>query len=239
MTLLHAGLVAAALAGPVGEGAAAFAEGDLDGAVEAFEEGMGPMPSGALLYNLGTAWYRRGDPARAVGYLRAAQRLRPRDGSVHHNLALARSELSSVPTPVEPTVSWAMVVTPGELGLLGVLGAGLGSLLLVVGVRREGLSIPGGVALVLGVIVAGTAVAGGVDQGWHPIGVVVDRAVGLRDTASLEGRARAKLPVGAEVQVERSYGAFLLVEDGRGRRGWVPRASLLVPGASPDAAPRG
>lgn len=225
-------LLSVALGGPVGDGASSYAEGSLDDAIGTWEAALGPQASGALLYNLGTAEARRGDPARAVGYLRAAQRLRPRDGSVHHNLAMARSELSGVPAPIAPPVGWALALTPGELGLLASLVTGLGSLLVVVGVRREGLTVPGSVLLGVGLVGASVASWGGWQHQQHPVGVVVDRDASLRDAASLEGRRRGELPVGSEVQVERAYGSFLLVEDGRGRRGWVPRAALLVPALS-------
>jgi hypothetical protein len=223
-----------AFGGPVGEGAQAYADGDLEQAVSVWDDAMGGVPSGALLYNLGTAWYRRGDPARSVAYLRGALALRPRDGSVHHNLALARSELGSVPAPVDPPVAWSLVVTPGELGLLGVLVTGLGSLLVVVGVRREGLTMPGVAALGVGLTMGAAATWGGLQQQWHPIGVVVDQPIALRDAASLQGRARTELPVGTEVRVDRHYGGFLLVEDGRGKRGWVPDGALVVPRRHPE-----
>lgn len=221
--------MALAFGGPVGDGATAYDDGDLDAAVEAWEGGLGAMPSGALLYNLGTGWYRRGDPARATAYLRGALALRPRDGSVHHNLALARSELGSVPPPVDPAVGWSLVVTPGELGLFGVFVTALGSLLLVAGVRREGLTVPGTLALVAGLGLGGAATWGGVQQQQHPVGVVVDHPAALRDAASLQGRPRTELPVGTEVRVDRRHGDFLLVEDGRGKRGWLPVGALALP----------
>lgn len=226
---------ALAWGGPVADGAAAYEDGDLDGALAAWEEGLGSMPSGALMYNLGTAWYRRGDHARAVAYLRGAMALRPRDGSVHHNLALARSELGSVPAPAEPAVGWSLVITPGELGLVSAVATGLGSLLLVWGVRREGWTVPGVVVLGTGLAVGGVASWGAYAMQAHPIGVVVDRDVSLRDAASLEGRPRVELPVGTEVRVDRSYAGFLLVEDGRSRRGWVADAALQLPSKPADS----
>jgi hypothetical protein len=220
---------ALALAGPVGDGADAFEDGRLDEAVAIWEEAMGGAPSGVLLYNLGTAWYRKGDPPRAVAYLRAAQRLRPRDGSVHHNLALARSELDRVPPPAEGPVAWSLVVTPGELGLLAVLLTGLGSLLLAGGVRQRSWTGAGAASWGLGIALGSVASIGAYRLEAHPIGVVVDAPVALRDAASLQGRPRHDLPVGSEVRVERRYGGFLLVEDGRGRRGWVPDGGVVVP----------
>lgn len=225
-------LVALALASPMEEGATAYAEGQLDVAVQTWEGAMSPSPSGALLHNLGTAWYRKGDPARAVAYLRGAQRMRPRDGSVHHNLALARSELGRVPPPVDAPVGWSLIVTPGELGLLGVALAGLGSFMLVVGVRRESWLPPGLALWVGGIAIGAVASAGAYRLEAHPVGVVVDQAVAMRDAASLQGRERHELPVGSEVRIDRDYAGFLLVEDGRGRRGWVPDGAVVLPRTS-------
>jgi hypothetical protein len=201
-------LLAVALAGPVADGAAAFEEGRLDEAV---------------------AWYRKGDPARAVAYLRAAQVLRPRDGSVHHNLALARSELERVPPPADNGVGWSLIVTPGELGLLGIGLTALGSFLLAGGVKLRSWTGAGVVAWALGLVIGSIATVGAYHLESHPIGVVVDEAANLRDAASLQGRPRHELPVGSEVRVERRYGGFLLVEDGRGRRGWLPDGGVVVP----------
>ena len=226
---------ALALAGPVGDGAQAFEEGRLDEAVATWEGSVERSPSGVLLYNLGTAWYRKGDPARAVAYLRAAQRLRPRDGSVHHNLALARSELDRVPPPATGPVAWSLVVTPGELGLLGVALAALGSLLLAGGVKQRSWTGAGAAAWGVGLAVGTVASIGAYDLDAHPIGVVVDDVASLRDAASLQGRPRHDLPVGSEVRVERRYGGFLLVEDGRGRRGWVADGGVVVPGLPPSS----
>ena len=115
--------------------------------------------------------------------------------------------------------------------LAGVVGLIVLSLLLVVGVRREGLTAPGAVALAAGLLVGGAATWGGLQHQWHPVGVVVDHAISLRDAASLEGRPRSELPVGTEVRVDRHYAGFLLVEDGRGRRGWLPDGAVLLPSA--------
>lgn len=221
--------VSVALAGVVSDGALAYDEGRLEEAATIWASGVSRQASGVLLYDLGTVWYRRGDPARAVAYLRGALALRPRDGAVHHNLALARSELGILPPPVDAPVSWSLVVTPGELGMAGVVLTALGSLALAVGVRREGWTLPGTVALVVGLGASGVAGWGAMELWQHPVAVVVDQATSLRDAASADGRARADLPVGTEVRVERRYGGFLLVEDGRGRRGWVADGAVQLP----------
>jgi tetratricopeptide (TPR) repeat protein len=46
----------------------------------------------ALFYNLGNAYYKQGDPGRAIINYRRAQQLAPRDPDIKDNLALARTQ---------------------------------------------------------------------------------------------------------------------------------------------------
>jgi hypothetical protein len=212
-----------AAAGPVADGAAAFDEGRLDEAIAAWEApaDQGWALSGVAHYDIGIAWYRKGDMPRAVARFRGAARLRPRDPYVHHNLALARAGLVSAPEPVGGD-AWRRVVTPGELGLLGILLAGLGSLGMVLRRTRAASAA----VWATGIGVGGIAVAGAWEAALHPVAVVVDAEAVLRDAASVEGGERFRLPPGAEVRVERSLDEFLLVEDARERRGWVARNAV-------------
>ncbi|MEQ1567432.1 MAG: hypothetical protein ABMA64_17450 [Myxococcota bacterium] len=201
----------------VGTGAAAFEAGDLPGAIRAWEAAPAPR-SGVIEYDLGIAWYRSGDLARAIARFRAAARLRPRDGNVQHNLALARAGLApGIPEPVG-SPGWTAVLTPGELGLLAVLTTALGSLMVF---PRRSRTL-GGLALAGGLGAGGFATVAAFDLRAHPVVVVVDQEIVLRDAASVNAGERLRLPVGAEVRVAATHDVFLLVEDSRGRRGWVP-----------------
>jgi hypothetical protein len=219
-----------ALAGPVEAGAEAFEAGRLDDAIAAWESGLdGPRSSGVLLFDLGNAWYRKGDLPRAIAHYRAAQQRRPRDGDVHHNLALARSELGSVPPPVASASAWTSVVTPGELGVLGMVLVALGSGLLVASrLRGRPERVPGVLALAGGMVVLGLSVAGTRAAEQHPVAVVVDGEAVVRDAASVAAGERHRLRPGTEVRVERRYAGFLLVEDGLERRGWIAEGAALV-----------
>ena len=221
LLLWFVGLV---LAGPVEDGAAAYEGGQLDDAIAHWEAASeGGRASGAVEYNLGTAWLRKGDAPRAIVRLRAAARLRPRDGSVHHNLALARSMLGPTPPAVGLPSPWMSVVTPGELGLLGVLMAALGSLFVVLHELGRGGPgrLAGGALLALGVVVGMTAWSGSRALAAHPVAVVVGSEAVLRDSASVNAGERFRLPPGAEVRVERVLRGFMLVQDGHERRGWL------------------
>ena len=218
----------AAWASPMDDGTAAFERGDLDAAITAWSKPLeeGHTLSGVAEYNVATAHLRRGDWPRAIVHLRAAGRLRPRDGDVQHNLALARSEVGVVPPAVTLPTVWE-VITPGELGLLGVLLAALGSAALVGWRFHYGPGWPaGGALLAAGLTLGGASTQGAMAVAAHPVAVVVDAPAVLRDAASVSAAERFRLPPGAEIRVERSYTGFLLVEDGRQRRGWVARGAV-------------
>ncbi|MEQ1507770.1 MAG: tetratricopeptide repeat protein, partial [Myxococcota bacterium] len=128
-------------AGAVADGSTAFDQGNLDAAIAAWDQARadGATPSGVIEYDLGIAYYRKGDLPRSIARFRAAERLRPRDGAVQHNLALARAGLTNLATPAS-TAGWRQVVTPGELGVIGILLTALGSLgILVRRVRTAGI----------------------------------------------------------------------------------------------------
>jgi len=217
----------------VAEGTTAFSDGRLEEAVQIWSAATSAdEPSGVLAYDLGTAWYRKGDPARAIGWLRAAARLRPRDGNVHHNLSLARADLGAgIPEPVGPPAAWMAIVTPGEIGLLGILVTVVGSALLVA-TRRWGGFVAGRplglAALAIGLCSGGAGVWGAATSASHPAAVVLVDGVAARDGPAIDAGVLFTLPAGTEVRVERSEGPFLLFQDGRARRGWIPRDAAHV-----------
>lgn len=203
------------------EGVRAFDAGHLDEAIASWEA-AGPHRSGVVSYDLGVAYYRAGDLPRSVAALRAAARLRPRDENVQHNLALARSGIEGAPTPVGQP-AWSLVLTAGEVGLAGVLVTALGSAILLLGRGRAG----GAAVLTGGLVIGIFGAVSANDQHQHPVGVVVDAEAVLRDAASINSGERLRLPPGTEVRVERRLGDFVLVQDGRGRRGWAPANAVL------------
>jgi len=213
------------------EGAEAWERGDLVEARAAWEEAASsPFASGILLYDLGNVYYREGDLPRALACWRAARGQRPRDPALVHNIALARSHLEGVPEPVGVPVGWMALVTPGEVGLLATA-------LLIgfsVSARRwwhgRGQATPWLVLGTCGALLGGAALHGGAQAHLHPVGVIVDGPAVARDAATPEGRERFTLQPGAEVRVARSLGAFVLVDTGDGRRGWVPAPAVYTPG---------
>ena len=218
------------LAGPVSEGAEVMDEGRLDDAIALWEP-VADGGSGVLLYNLGLAWHLKGDAGRALAYWRTAGELRPRDGNIHHNLAVARSELEgAVPPPVPPAMGWMGILSVTELGLVGLLLTGLGSGGALLWRRRRSASMG---AMVLVLFAGGLSAGGLATAGWrarNPVVVVVADSAVARDAADVRAGVRFSFPLGSELSELQASGAFVLVEDGEGRRGWVPRTAVFHAG---------
>lgn len=191
-----------------------------------------PLASPWVHYDLGVAYYRDGDIPRALAHWRHARELRPRDPSLVHNIALARSQLEGVPAAVGPAAGWEEWVTPWELGLLATFLLGLASFLLV-RIHRQGEGpLSGPVALgLVGAVLGLTAVHGSMVQRGEPVAVVVDVPAVLRDSASPQAPATDSLPPGTELRVLRQFSGFYLVLTGGGQRGWVPTGAVLSPHA--------
>lgn len=218
-----------AVAGPVADGAERWADDDLVGAIELWEPAAAAgWGSGRVKFNVGNAYYRRGDLPRAIAYWRAAGFLRPRTPGVNHNLAIARSELSGVSTPAGTPSLWMQIFTPGELGLLGLFLASIGSAMLFLRRRRKEASrIPGLLVWAVGASLIGVSTWGWWQQAADPVAVVVDQAAVARDSPQMDAHSRFELEPGSEVRVVQTSGSFLLIETGDDKRGWVTDGAVL------------
>lgn len=91
------------------EGLRRYRENDISGAISAWENTASRSTvSGALLYNLGNAYYRQGQIGKAILYYERARTLLPRDGDVKTNLDLARlAVVDRIEKPVRlPVWDW-------------------------------------------------------------------------------------------------------------------------------------
>lgn len=221
-----------ALAGALDDGLSAFEQGDLPGAIEAWESVEG-RASAAVHFNAGVARYRQGDFPRAVAHWRAARQQRPRDADVLHNLALARSRLKGAGgTPVGEPLGWMALLTPGELGLasLGLLlAAGAGGWLHRLGRIGGSWRIWAAVGA-LAIVLSGLTLEGVWAVENRPVAVVVDAPAVLRDAASVHAKETGELAPGSEVSVRRTVGDFVQVRTGDGAGGWIPRDSAVLVG---------
>lgn len=76
------------------EGNRAYESGDFDAAVTAYEAAVAAgLDDAALHYNLGNAYYKRGEVGHAIASFRRALKRSPRDRSIRTNLEQARSHV--------------------------------------------------------------------------------------------------------------------------------------------------
>lgn len=90
--------------------AQAYKAEDYDGAIAAYEDILkGGKESGALYYNLGNSYFKKGNVGKAVLNYERARRLIPRDGDLNFNLEYARQlveqRIRNLPGKVGPGVS--------------------------------------------------------------------------------------------------------------------------------------
>jgi hypothetical protein len=191
-------------------------------------------PSVTALHDRGWVHWQTGDVPRAIAAWRAARALAPRDGDLAHDLALARSKLEHPLEPVPPAPSWTEVVTPAEAGLVATL-LWIGASSLTLGWRRgRAPALQAGLATLVAAGASGFARQGRAVQRNRPTAVTVEDAV-ARDGAALDAGERFTIPPGSELRAVAVDGAFVLVEDATGRRGWVLADALEIP--DPGALP--
>lgn len=233
-------LLSFALAGPVEQGAEAWERGAIDEAVAAWSGALDHGRGSATLHtNLGVAWYRKGDPARAIAHWRMARVLSPRDGDAAHNLAVVRAEIDGAPPPVGGLPPALQLATVGEYGVLGSLALLVASVGAWVARARRASVVPWLGVAAIGAALAAACLTGLRDLELHPGAVVVDREIALRVDPDLAAPVVRRLPPGAELRVERTVGDFVLLAPGEGARGWAPRASVAIvgPGLELPVAP--
>jgi Flp pilus assembly protein TadD len=90
-----------------------------------------PKNDANYFYDVGTIYYRIGKLGEAVAYLEKANRLRPHDPDIQHNITIVRSALgrSIGPEKVDPASSWTEQLADrisldevrATLGLVGIL----------------------------------------------------------------------------------------------------------------------
>lgn len=97
------------------KGNAAYAEGDLDGAVSAFDASLALEPDNPrALNNLGATWLLKGDPARAASLARRALEIDPTYGRASLNLGTALFALDE-PDEARPHLERAVELDPRNI----------------------------------------------------------------------------------------------------------------------------
>ncbi|MGN1363799.1 MAG: tetratricopeptide repeat protein, partial [Victivallis vadensis] len=219
---------------------AAFDKGEFKQAVEDYRKQLNPQArSPALLYNIGSSYYRMNDLPRALYCFEQAHLLAPRDSETLENLnlvnrKLALPEIGRTNSPgalllwcrdrLRPDQYWAIAAAVFALMCIGL------------GLRHSFrpstvLTYEAGAALVL--VLAITAAVSQANGPYNPDrGIVNGNSLELRTLpAAASGRIEATVPGGSAATVVERRGDWLRVKV-NGRDGWAPagRINIIFPG---------
>jgi tetratricopeptide (TPR) repeat protein len=189
--------------------------------------------SGAVLYNQGNAFLRAGQRGRAIACYRQAQRYRPRDPYLDHNL---RSALNAAASPSRPVVEYLLfwqnwISYGGKFRLCAAVA--LATFAVAVGALfatgRRWLNVLRVTGLCVTCVLA---VSAGYD--WYRF-ASVQHGVVARETVARKGNAESyepafaqPLPEGVEFEVREQRGDWLLVRLRGAQEGWVRRDQVVV-----------
>ena len=220
-----------------------FAAGRFAQAAQGFEQVIAQQGNSTpVLFDLGNAWLKAGEPGRAILNYERALVLAPRDEAIARNLRLARQQ-AGLTAPEASTVEKAVGALSWDL--LTWLGVGALMLLcaaILLGCIRPVLSRTALRTVMLGSAVTLAAVVTTLAFRWPEL----DRAVILTsNTPARIAPAEAagvsfKLPAGEIVHAEKTHGAFMLVRTAEGHSGWVSElqvARIMASDRVTDSAP--
>ena len=200
---------------------ALYEDGSLRAAAEGFAHRADREPAvAAHWYNLGAAYYRRGQDGRARAAWLEARRLAPRSNPVGQAL-----RLTPPPDATSARWSWTPPVVPEELLLLGALGwlAGWLGWTLRPRVRERWLVV---------LVFSGAAVLAGLAlRAWlrEPLAIVLDRST-LRLSPHGLAPAVVSLESGSAVRILRHSPGWVLVEAPGTQRGWLADEAVAAVG---------
>ncbi len=199
------------------------------------------LRSKELYYNLGNAYFKAGENARAILSYERALRLDPSDPDIRYNLDFARSltqdRIDEVPEFILKTwtrkVGYLLSSNAWAVLSLFLLAAALALILLFLlgptaGARRWGF-FTGLVALLLALCAWGFARSQMADAGRHDEAIVLRPVTSVTSSPSADAaKSLFILHEGTKVRVLDRVSGFTSIELADGRRGWIASADIEI-----------
>jgi hypothetical protein len=195
----------------------------------------GGCRSGAVLYNQGNAFMRAGQRGRAIACYRQAQRYRPRDPFLEHNLryALGSASSSNERSMFDYIFFWQRWISHGaEFRLLAAVAAvtfliGVAALLVQ---NRRWLVYVGWVGLAACCLIAASAA-----YNWYRFDAVQRGVIVTDEVVARKGNGDSYAPAftqplseGTEFNVVEQRGQWLLIRLSGDKEGWVGEEDAVV-----------
>jgi len=214
---------------------ALYKDGQYAAAAQEYEQVLqSGVHSGPLYFNLGNAYFKAGDPGRAIlNYERAARYL-PRDPDLLANLSYAQSlsGTTTCPAPLWRRLGFPLAARMSTLQL-ALLVTGLYTLLFLglaahrLWPQRPRWLLYLTVGLAIGLLESGSSLAYQIFTNRQPAAVVVRTGdTPVRFEPADSGTVHFVLKEGSLLRVLDQRDGWLQVSRCDGRRGWIERASV-------------
>jgi tetratricopeptide (TPR) repeat protein len=219
----------------------AYIKGDFQQAIQIYEELLVNGESAEVYYNLGNAYYKAGDIARAILNYERALLLEPGNGDIRANLELARAKTVDKvePTPEIFFVSWGkslintmssdawayVSVVAFILLICAVIAFAISS---NVGLKKTGFF--GGIVMLVVVILANIFAAQQKSELENRNdAIVITPSVSVRSTPDESGTALFVLHEGHKVEIkDASMKSWKEIRLEDGKVGWIPDSAIEI-----------
>jgi tetratricopeptide (TPR) repeat protein len=205
-----------------------YEAGHFQAATEGYEALVRTGHSNAsLFYNLGNAWYRRGDLARAILNYERALALEPNHAEATANLRLVRDQARALElTPAWPE-SFLVSMRSDSYAWMAAIGFWLGAFALTAfGFRRSaGRAVAMIVAFLFcaGALYALYIVENG-NRG-RALAIVTGKNINARLATADNANSVLALPAGSEIKILSTRGDWSYAALPNNLRGWIPTKS--------------
>jgi len=236
--LFVCGLAAVALAdSEFDAGLAAYQNSQWDAAIQSWESitARGET-SGALEFNLGNAYFRKGDVPRAILHYERARKLLPRDNDVKQNLVLANRGIVDQILPQVRLELWnyfdGLRDTLSPRVLLWLIVVTNLSLVLALALYRFGR---GSYQKLLRQTIVGTTCALCLATGWYvwrsasfadDHAIVMAEKTDVYSSPAETSTQLLSLHEGTKVKLGETLSEWIEVELADGRKGWMPKQDV-------------
>lgn len=214
----------------------AFQDKDYEQAIRKYEEILQQgYESEALYYNLGNAYYRSGEPGRAMLNYQRALKLDPGDENTLHNIEVVRAGLPDEIVTIRPSgvvKGWLSVQNAlssrawSILGLAMVWLGAVGLAVFLLGSRRrpKKMGLAAGIILIsLSMLPFLLAYGRSIQEFSGKKAVVMATETALRAAPEEDSKAVLALHEGVVVQIVDTIGSWYKVRLSDTREGWLPK----------------
>jgi len=191
-----------------------------------------------LFYNLGNAYYKNGDNAKALLWYERALKLDPTDEDIQHNIAFVNQKIIDKIDAVPETLfaQWWQKVTnlmnERQWAILSIIGSFL--LFLSIGAylfaRSGGLRTTGFVTFWISIIIIVFSVIFAHKQKekatQHTEAIVMDLVVDAKNAPNAGGKNLFVIHEGLKVQITNEMNGWVEIRLPNGEKGWIAQNSI-------------